>query len=75
MSRPRSSVDRISGDGLFGLPHLQSGVWQSPGAPVPVRLDEFLPDTQQIGQGSSGRATGWEQQLENNKQAFAAEFV
>ena len=44
--------------------------------PVPiVRFNEFLPDTQEIGQGVIVGQTGWEQVLENNKQAFAAEFV
>jgi len=46
-----------------------------PGAPVPLRLNEFLPDTQQIGQGVIVGATGWEQQLENNKHAFLLDFV
>jgi sugar lactone lactonase YvrE len=46
-----------------------------PNAPVPVRFEEFLPDTQQIGQGVVVGQTGWEQLLENNKQAFAANFV
>jgi hypothetical protein len=45
------------------------------GAPVPLRLIEFLPDTQQIGQGVVVGQTGWEQVLENNKQAFGAQFV
>ena len=45
------------------------------GAPVPLRLNEFLPDTQQIGQGVIVGQTGWEQQLENNKVAFALDFV
>jgi CSLREA domain-containing protein len=40
-----------------------------------VRLNEFLPDTQSIGQGVIVGQTGWETVLENNKQAFAAEFV
>jgi uncharacterized delta-60 repeat protein len=40
-----------------------------------VRLNEFLPDTQQIGQGVIVGQTGWEQVLDNNKQAFCAEFV
>lgn len=40
-----------------------------------VRLNEFLPDTQAIGQGVVVNQTGWEQVLENNKQAFTAEFV
>ena len=46
-----------------------------PNAPVPIRLSESTPDTQQIGQGVIVNQTGWEQRLENNKQAFAAEFV
>ena len=46
-----------------------------PGAPVPLRLNEFLPDTRKIGQGVIVNQTGWEQALENNKQAFATEFV
>jgi WD40 repeat protein len=46
-----------------------------PGTPVPVRFNEFLPDTQQIGQGVIVNQAGWEQVLENNKQAFTAEFV
>ncbi len=40
-----------------------------------VRLNEFLPDTQEIGRGVIVGQTGWEQVLENNKQAFTAEFV
>ena len=46
-----------------------------PNAPVPVRFSEFLPDTQEIGHGVVVGQTGWEIALENNKQAFAAEFV
>jgi len=46
-----------------------------PGAPVPVRLNEFLPDTQQIGQDVIVGAPGWPSKLEANKQAFAAAFV
>lgn len=46
-----------------------------PGAPVPVRLNEFLPDTQQIGHGVEVGIGDWETQLENNKQAFAPQFV
>ncbi|HWP53694.1 MAG TPA: Calx-beta domain-containing protein, partial [Pyrinomonadaceae bacterium] len=40
-----------------------------------VRFSEFLADTQQITRGVVVLQTGWEQQLENNKQAFLAEFV
>jgi hypothetical protein len=43
---------------------------------VPIaRFSEFLPDTQTIGQGVVVGQTGWETVLENNKQAFTAEFV
>ena len=40
-----------------------------------VRFSEFLPDTQQIGQGVVVGQTGWETQLENNKQNYATQFV
>ena len=40
-----------------------------------VRFNEFLPDTQQIGQGVVVNVGNWQQQLENNKQAFALDFV
>lgn len=53
----------------------KAGYGNLPGAPVPVKFNEFLPDTQQIGQGVVVGQTGWEQQLENNKNAFAAGFV
>ena len=40
-----------------------------------VRFNEFLADTQQIGQGVVVNVGNWQQQLESNKQAFASEFV
>jgi hypothetical protein len=44
--------------------------------PVPiVRYQEFLRDTQRIGQGVVVGDTGWESTLESNKQAFTTEFV
>jgi Tol biopolymer transport system component len=46
-----------------------------PGMPVPIKLDEFSPDTQRISQGVIVNQTGWEQILENNKQAFTSDFV
>jgi hypothetical protein len=46
-----------------------------PGAPVPVRFNEFLPDTQQIGNGVQVGVGDWETQLENNKVTFALDFV
>ena len=46
-----------------------------PGAPVPIKLNEFLPDSQEIGQGVVVSQVGWEQVLENNKQSYALQFV
>jgi hypothetical protein len=46
-----------------------------PQVPVPVRLDEFLRDTQRIGQGVVVGVGNWQQQLEANKQSFALAFV
>ena len=46
-----------------------------PGTPVPVRLNEFLPDTQQIGQGVVVGVGNWQAVLEANKVAFAQAFV
>jgi len=40
-----------------------------------VRFREFLGDTQQITKGVIVLQPGWEQQLENNKVAFFADFV
>jgi aldose sugar dehydrogenase len=40
-----------------------------------VRFNEFLPDTQEIGQGVIVGQPGWPTVLENNTQAFTAEFV
>jgi len=40
-----------------------------------VRLSEFLPDTQKIGQGVVVNVGDWQTQLENNKLAFTEEFV
>jgi hypothetical protein len=46
-----------------------------PGAPVPLRLNEFLPDTRQIGQDVVVGVGAWQAKLESNKQAFAAQFI
>ncbi len=45
------------------------------GAPVPVRYEEFLPDSQRIARGVMVGIGDWQTQLENNKAAFAQEFV
>ncbi|HKY28098.1 MAG TPA: PA domain-containing protein [Pyrinomonadaceae bacterium] len=46
-----------------------------PAVPVPVRFEEFLPDTVQIGLGVQVGVGNWQQQLETNKQLFASNFV
>jgi Tol biopolymer transport system component len=46
-----------------------------PAAPVPIRVGDFLTDTQQVGQGVVVGQTGWEQALETNKEKFFADFV
>jgi outer membrane biosynthesis protein TonB len=44
--------------------------------PVPaVRLNEFLADTREISEGVVVGQANWEQQIENNKQAFTSGFV
>ncbi len=43
--------------------------------PVPVRLADFLPDTQQIGRGVVVGQGDWQTKLNNNKIAFAQDFV
>ena len=40
-----------------------------------IQFNEFLPDTQRLAQSVVVGQTGWETVLENNKQAFATEFV
>ncbi|MDX6557219.1 MAG: hypothetical protein QOF72_268, partial [Blastocatellia bacterium] len=55
------------GNSTFGATHQLA-------VPI-VSFNEFLPDTQEIGQGVIVGQTGWETVLENNKQAFTAEFV
>jgi uncharacterized repeat protein (TIGR01451 family) len=45
------------------------------GTPVPLRLNEFLPDTQQIGRGVQVGVGNWQAQLEANKVAYLLSFV
>jgi CSLREA domain-containing protein len=63
----KSAYGDATGTSIIGGSHQLS-------VPV-VRFDEFLKDTQRIGQGVIVLAPGWEQALENNKQAYAGEFV
>lgn len=45
------------------------------GKPVPVRRETFMPDTRTIGNGVIVGQSGWENLLNNNKNAFAVAFV
>jgi len=63
----KAAYANANGTSTFGGAHQLS-------VPI-VRFNEFLPDTQKIGQGVIVGQTGWEIVLENNKQAFIAEFV
>jgi hypothetical protein len=63
----KASYGDANGTSTFGGAHQ---------LPVPViRLNEFLPDTQEIGQGVVVGQGNWQQQLEDNKNAFTTEFV
>ena len=45
------------------------------GRPVPVRRESFMPETRSISNGVVVNAPGWEQALENNKNAYLLAFV
>ena len=53
----------------------QAAYGDMPGAPVPLQLNEFKPDTTVISNRVIVNQSGWETLLENNKQAYMAEFV
>src|SRR5205807_10402261 len=63
----KTAFGSASGTSTLGGPHQVA-------VPI-VRFNEFLADTQQIGQGVVVNVGNWQQQLESNKQAFALEFV
>jgi hypothetical protein len=63
----KTAYGDASGTSTFGGTH--------PIAVPIVRLNEFLLDTQAIGLGVVVNEPGWEQKLENNKQALFADFV
>jgi len=78
-----SSCDRVSADGVFGASVYKASYGCQRTSTLGGRinslcrlsLNEFLFDTQRIGRGVIVGQTGWEQVLENNKQAFCGEFV
>jgi len=45
------------------------------GAPVPLTINEFLPDAREISRDVIVNKTGWEQLLDRNKQLFMTDFV
>lgn len=53
----------------------QAAYGELPDAPVPLRISEFKPDTQAIGNGVIVNQGDWATVLENGKQAFTAAFV
>jgi len=53
----------------------KAGFGNLPGKPVPVRREDFMPDTRAIGNGVVVGAQGWQQTLDNNKNTFALTFV
>ena len=63
----KAAYGDATGNSTFGSSHALS-------VPI-IRLNEFLPDTQEIGFGVVVGQTGWEQAIENNKVAFTSEFV
>ena len=63
----RVAYGDATGTSTFGGPHTLA-------VPI-VRLNEFLPDTQEIGLGVVVGQSGWEAVLENNKQNFTFRFV
>ena len=63
----KTAYGDASGNSTFGVTHQLA---------VPsVRFTEFLADTQKIGEGVIVLQPGWEQVLENNKQAFSLAFA
>jgi hypothetical protein len=63
----KTAYGDVTGTSTFGGSH-------SIAVPI-IRLNEFLPDTQQIRQGVVVGQSGWEQAIENNRVAFTGEFV
>jgi uncharacterized repeat protein (TIGR01451 family) len=63
----KTAYGNANGSSTLGGPHQLS-------VPI-IRVNEFLPDTQAIGQGVIVGQGNWQQQLDNNKTAFISEFV
>jgi uncharacterized delta-60 repeat protein len=63
----KAAYGDATGASTFGGPHQLS-------VPI-IRWREFLHDTQEIGNGVIVGRAAWQQQLEDQKQAFAREFI
>ncbi len=63
----KASYGSATGTSTFGGAHQIS-------VPV-IRFNEFIPDSQAIGQGVIVGQGNWQQKLDDNKNAFTAEFV
>jgi hypothetical protein len=61
--------------GYFVYKMHKAGLGDLPGKPVPVRRQDFMPDTRAIGNGVIVGNQGWEALLNTNKDAFALAFV
>jgi uncharacterized protein (TIGR03437 family) len=46
-----------------------------PGAPVPIRHEEFMPDKAQVANGVVVGQSGWQALLESNTQSYFSQFV
>ena len=61
--------------GFFVYRAYKAAFGNLPNRPVPITIQEFLPETEQVGRGVIVGQAGWEQQLEANRQAWAAELT
>ena len=61
--------------GLFVYKTYKAAFGNLPGKPVPVRRENFMPDTRTISNGVIVGQAGWEGVLNNNKNAFELAFV
>ena len=61
--------------GYFVYRVYQAAFGDLAGRPVPITIQEFLPETQQVGRGVVVGVGNWQQQLEANKNAFVQDLV
>ena len=61
--------------GYFVYRVYQAAFGDIPGKPVPLTIQEFLPETQRVGRGVVVGLGDWQGQLDANKNAFAGELV